>query len=67
MTGGPDNGSPEESAESPKNPRSPDHAAYVRRMKEAEARGEDPMLIAHEEIMAVLDWIKAKHSTDGQG
>lgn len=36
----------------------------LRRMKEAEARGEAPMPIAHEQIMAVLNRIKAKHSHD---
>lgn len=43
-------------------PRPPDNEEYERRVKEAMARGEDPMPIIREATMQLLDYIRAKYA-----
>ncbi len=57
----PKNGPPEDPAESPL-PQPPDNEEYERRVKEAMAKGEDPMPIIREATLQLLDYIRAKYA-----
>ncbi len=61
MTDERESGPPDETPESEGEPQPPDQRAYERRFKRAVARGEDPMPIFREHVVALLDWLKAKH------
>lgn len=43
-------------------PQPPDNEEYERRVKEAIAKGEDPMPIIREATMQLLDYIRAKYA-----